>query len=76
MQLIRHKVQHAINLANKSFFVNIKSFLFLFDSVLITPLGPKSDQHQYPPNNVSTSSRVNVMRITKLITKGRALNYS
>ena len=37
------------------------------------PLGPKSDQHQFSPNNISRSSRVKVMRITKLITKGRML---
>ena len=33
-------------------------------------LGPKSDQHQFSPNNIGRSSRVKVMRITKLITKG------
>jgi len=33
------------------------------------PLGPKSDQHQFSPNNISRSSRVKVMRIAKLITK-------
>ena len=37
------------------------------------PLGPKSDQRQFSPNNISRSSRVKVMRITKLITKGRTL---
>ena len=37
------------------------------------PLGHKSDQHQFSPNNISRSSRVKVMRITKLITKGRTL---
>ena len=36
-------------------------------------LGLKSDQHQFSPNNISRSSRVKVMRITKLITKGRML---
>ena len=39
----------------------------------LNPLGPKSDQHQFSPNNISRSSRVKVMRITKLITKGRML---
>ena len=34
-------------------------------------LGPKNDQHQFSPNNISRSLRVKVMRITKLITKGR-----
>ena len=42
-------------------------------SVLINPLGPKSDQHQFSPNSISRSSRVKVMRITKLIAKGRML---
>ena len=37
----------------------------------VNPLGPKSVQHQFSPNNISRSSRVKVMRITKLITKGR-----
>ena len=32
--------------------------------------GPKSDQHQFSPNNISRLLRVKVMRITKLITKG------
>ena len=39
----------------------------------IHPLGPKSDQHQFSPNNISRSSRVKVMRITSLITKRRTL---
>ena len=41
--------------------------------LLVNPLGPKSDQHQFSPNNISRSSKVKVMRITKLITKGRML---
>ena len=39
----------------------------------LNPLGLKSDHHQFSPNNISRSSRVKVMRITKLITKGRTL---
>ena len=39
----------------------------------LNPLGPTSDQHQFSPNIISRSSRVKVMRITKLITKGRML---
>ena len=39
----------------------------------LNPLGSKSGQHQFSPNNISRSSRVKVMRITKLITKGRML---
>ena len=49
----------------------------------INTLGPKSDQHQFSPNNISRSTGVKVMRITKLITKGEcfdlkpnSLNYS
>ena len=41
---------------------------------LLNPLGPTSDQHQFSPNIISRSSRVKVMRITKLITKGRTLD--
>ena len=36
----------------------------------LNPLGPKSVQHQFFPNYISRSSRVKVIRITKLITKG------
>ena len=39
----------------------------------VKPYGPKSDQHQFSPNNISRSSREKVMRITKLIIKGRLL---
>ena len=48
-------------------------FLFIVVDDLVNPLGPTSDQHQFSPNNISRSSRVKVMRITKLITKGRML---
>ena len=41
----------------------------------INPLGPKSVQHQFSPNNISRSTRVKVMRINKLMTKGRILWY-
>ena len=40
---------------------------------VFNPLGPKSVQHQFSPNNISRSTRVKVMRITKLMTKGRIL---
>ena len=50
----------------------LKRSLNTVDNVL-NPLGPKSDQHQFSPNNISRSSRVKVMRITKFITKGRML---
>ena len=39
----------------------------------LNPLGPKRNQHQFSPKNISISSRVQVTRITKLITKGRML---
>ena len=42
-------------------------------NTFLNSLGPKSDQHQFSPNNVSRSLRVKVMRITKFITKGRSL---
>ena len=39
----------------------------------LNPFGPKGDQRQFSPIKISRSSRVMVMRITKLITKGRML---
>ena len=38
-------------------------------SVLINPLSPKGDQHQFSPNNIHTMSRDKVMRINKMIAK-------
>ena len=46
---------------------------FCFFFLHFNPLGTKSDQHQFSPSNISRTSRVKVMRITKLITKGRIL---
>ena len=43
------------------------------DRASVNPLGPKSVQHQFSPNNISRSTRLKVMRITKLITKARLL---
>ena len=40
---------------------------------VLNPLAPKSDQHQFSSDNISRSSRVKVMRITKLISKERIL---
>ena len=42
-------------------------------TVYFNTLGPKSVQHQFFLNNISRSTRVKVMRITKLMTKGRML---
>ena len=46
----------------------------------LNPLATKRDQQQFSPNNMGRWTRVKVMRITKLITKGRTLwswtNYS
>ena len=53
----------------ESFHCYVISIFFLH----FNPLGTKSDQHQFSPNNISRTSRVKVMRITKLITKGRIL---
>ena len=39
----------------------------------LSPLRPKSDQLQFSPNNISSSSRVKVMRISKMFTKGKML---
>ena len=35
------------------------------------PFSPKSNQHQFSPNNITTSSRERVMRFEKMITRGR-----
>ena len=34
-------------------------------------LSPKSDQNQFSPNNIDTSSKEMVMRINKMINKGK-----
>ena len=47
--------------------------MFCIDWLLVNPLGPKSDQHQFSSNNISRSSKIKLMRITKLIIKGRML---
>ena len=39
--------------------------------VMLKPLNPMIDQHQFSPNNISRSSRVQVIRNTNLITKER-----
>ena len=39
--------------------------------VMLKPLNPKIDQHQFSHKNISRSSRVQVMRNTNLITKER-----
>ena len=59
----------------KSFLIQGRPFHDLFQLLTETsyPLSPKSDEHQFSPNNISRSLRVKVMRITKLITKGRTL---
>ena len=41
------------------------------EAPVFNPLGPMSDQHQFSPNDISRSSRVRLMRITKLITNGK-----
>ena len=33
----------------------------------VIPVGPKSDQHQFSPNNISRSSREKAMRINQLL---------
>ena len=37
----------------------------------VNPFSPKSDQRQFSPNNISTSSREKVLRIHKMITNGK-----
>ena len=36
--------------------------------LIINPLSPNSDQHQFSPNDIHTMSRDYVMRINKMIT--------
>ena len=43
----------------------------LWDSSRINPLSANSDQKQFSPNNIHTLSRDKVMRINKMITKGK-----
>ena len=43
------------------------------DRASVNPLGPKSVQHQFSPNNISRTTRLKVLRITKLMTKARIL---
>ena len=43
--------------------------LLLVARPLVNPLGPKRDEHQFSPTNISRSWRVKIMRITKLMTK-------
>jgi len=42
----------------------------------INPLSPNSNQHQFSPNNIHTLSRDTVMRINKVITKGKISTYT
>ena len=69
-------------LGDHAVFDGVTNFVFLCTTNLynkynkntfLNSLGPKSDQHQFSANNISRSSRVKVMRITKLTTKGRSL---
>ena len=46
---------------------------FLTHGALSGPLSPKSDQHQFSPNNIHTKSREKVVRINKMITSGKKL---
>ena len=39
----------------------------------VNPLSPNGDQHQFSPNNIHTLSRDKVMRIYKMINKGKML---
>ena len=39
----------------------------------LNPLSPDSDQHQFSPNNIHMLPREMVMRVNKMITKGKML---
>ena len=46
---------------------------FLTHGPLSGPLSPKSDQHQFSPNNIHTKPREKIVRINKMITSGKKL---
>ena len=48
----------------------------LLPLICINLLSPNSDQYQTSPRNINISSREKVMRINKMITKGKLLYWS
>ena len=40
---------------------------------ILNPLSPKSDQNQIFPHNINIQARVKVIRVNKMITKGKLL---
>ena len=61
------------NLATLKRLVNCCLTNLLYYCSHFNPFGPKSDQHLFSPYNISRSSRVKVMRITKFIIKGTGI---
>ena len=47
------------------------SFFFLNPLLLLSLSSAKSDKHQFSPNIIMTQLREEVMRIDKMITKGK-----
>ena len=47
--------------------------IFIQSCPLFNPLSAKSDKHQFSPNDINMQSREEVMRIDKMITKGKML---
>ena len=47
------------------------SIFQVFENRPFNPLSPKSDQHQISPHNINTKSKDQVMRMNKMITKGK-----
>ena len=43
------------------------------DFLCYVPLTPKSDQHLFPPNNITPESNITVMRIKEMITNLKKL---
>ena len=39
----------------------------------LNPFSPKSDQHQFSPNNINTSSKERLGELTKMMNKGEML---
>ena len=58
---------------NFSVCVHTEWKILLYMCLGVNPLSPKSDQHQTSPRNINTSSGEKVMRINKMITKGKLL---
>ena len=60
---------HETEMQNKGVASNEPSLKLI--RIFVNPLSANSDQQQFSPNNIHTLSRDKVMRINKMITKGK-----